>query len=53
MVGLNGILSIVGWYDGDFKDWDNEYFRPNGFSSVSMEFFFYEETKTILNILDF
>lgn len=33
MLGINGILSIVGWYSGNSKEWDGEELLPNGSSN--------------------
>lgn len=35
MFGLNAILSAVGWWRGNFLAWSENYFQPNGISSVS------------------
>lgn len=35
MFGLNAILSAVGWWRGNFQAWSENYFQPNGISSVS------------------
>lgn len=35
MFGLNAILSAVGWWRGNFQTWSENYFQPNGISSVS------------------
>ncbi|XP_034472835.1 uncharacterized protein LOC117780422 [Drosophila innubila] len=34
MFGLNAILSAVGWWRGDFVAWSENYFQPNGISSL-------------------
>ncbi|XP_034099901.1 uncharacterized protein LOC117565063 [Drosophila albomicans] len=34
MFGLNAILSAVGWWRGDFAAWSENYFQPNGISSL-------------------
>ncbi|XP_002052053.3 solute carrier family 7 member 14 [Drosophila virilis] len=34
MFGLNAILSAVGWWRGDFLAWSENYFQPNGISSL-------------------
>lgn len=36
MLGLNAILSAVGWWRGDLLAWSaDNYFQPDGISSVS------------------
>ncbi|XP_055386717.1 probable cationic amino acid transporter isoform X2 [Condylostylus longicornis] len=34
MLGINGIVSCVSWYNGDYKEWDKNYFLPNGLYSL-------------------
>ncbi|XP_037927481.1 uncharacterized protein LOC119662015 [Teleopsis dalmanni] len=34
MLGLNAVLSAVGWWNGDFMEWTHSFFQPNGLRSV-------------------